>query len=1079
MPFGLCNAPTTFQRCMTAIFHDMVEDFMEVFMDGFSVFGNSIDQCLNNLDKMLSRCEETNLVLNWEKCHFMVNEGAENLAADHLTRLENPNIRELAEEEIKDKFLDNHLMILKAKLNDEEPWYADYVNYIDKPYAFRLCPDNVMRRCVAGCETLEILEHRHSGPTEGHHSASVTGRKVYEAGFYWPSIFKDAKDYVFDIWGLDFMGPFPDSRGNKYILVTVDYVSKWVEAQALPINDARVLVKFLKGLFARFGVPKALISDRGTHFCNPQLEKALLRYGVTHRISTAYYPQTNGQTEVTNRAIKRILERSVRYNTKDWNNTDLAETMIWSWPISVILVSVIFDWSKSVLTSTGRSLSCLSQSSPVASGALRRRVMVLAPEKPIPHGRPYRYHLNGPVHMMTARKRVGPLPTHFLAVRHSVDHSSSDHFSSDDSSRVSSSSSSLETSLDSSVDALSDSASSHSSSDHSLPTPSSGMRPSHHLCSLVLSIHRSSVAISERPSHDSSSVSPSRKRSRSPAASVPLSSPTLGTLSYARADRLPSPKRIRSPETATDLEGTNLEMNVDVVRSDGIDIDPKIHVDECIAYADAFRDASVVVEAIDREEIEMGMRGPVEIREDKVTHLVVADVIPEPAQEGAVEVTYETLGDLVQRFHDHAEEISILCVQVIESVQRDQGHRILAIGQQSADMLERIRELEQDNIRLRDMMDVASQRVARSQRRELRVQREMRQIRRFRFYDRMRIARLEACARRHLGYLIMILTMPNTRSGASRSCEGITQQIDRQMAGALGARTTVRNLEPLMRDGGGQEEVNRNEGNGNGGNGYNFGGFVPARECTYQDFLKCQPLSFNGTEGVVGLTRWFEKIEMVFYISNCPEKYQMKYASCTLLNSALTWWNSHKRTIRIEAAYAMSWAELMKLMTEVYCLRNEGNVIVVEPTKLQDAIRITNNLMDQKLKGYARSHNVARAYTAGNNEKNGYVGSLPYYNKCKLHHAGPCTVRCGNCKRVGHITRNCTTIVTPNTQRAPVRNQSGIFCYECGRPGHFRKDYPKLRNQNRGNKTENKNGNKTGNQTGCNEATAKACTIGV
>ncbi|GKF31096.1 hypothetical protein Tco_0100894, partial [Tanacetum coccineum] len=196
-----------------------------------------------------------------------------------------------------------------------------------------------------------------------------------------------------------------------------------------------------------------------------------------------------------------------------------------------------------------------TQSTPVASGALRRRVMVLAPEKPIPHGRPYRYHLNGPVHMMTARKRVGPLPTHFLAVRHSVDHSSSDHFSSDDSSRVSSSSSSLETSLDSSVDALSDSASSHSSSDHSLPTPSSGMRPSHHLCSLVLSIHRSSVAISERPSHDSSSVSPSRKRSRSPAASVPLSSPTLGTLSYARADRLPSPKRIRSPETATDLEG--------------------------------------------------------------------------------------------------------------------------------------------------------------------------------------------------------------------------------------------------------------------------------------------------------------------------------------------------------------------------------------------------------------------------------------------------------------------------------------------------------------------------------------------
>ncbi|GJW00270.1 hypothetical protein Tco_1555521 [Tanacetum coccineum] len=260
-----------------------------------------------------------------------------------------------------------------------------------------------------------------------------------------------------------------------------------------------------------------------------------------------------------------------------------------------------------------------TQRSPIASGALLRRVMVLAPEQPIPHGRPYRYHLNGPVHMMTARKRVGPLPTHRLAVRHLVDYSSSDHFSSDDSSRDSSSSSSSETSSDSFANALSDSASSRSSSDHSLPSSSSGMIPSHHLCSLVPSIHRSSAAISERPSHSSSSASPSRKRSRSPAASVPLSSPIPGALSYARADLLPSPKRIRSPKSATDLEvssaegsepsryrGTDLEMDVDVVRSDGIDIDPEIQaeIDECIAYADALRDrgidARVVVEAIDR-----------------------------------------------------------------------------------------------------------------------------------------------------------------------------------------------------------------------------------------------------------------------------------------------------------------------------------------------------------------------------------------------------------------------------------------------------------------------------------------------
>ncbi|GKD78014.1 hypothetical protein Tco_1340635, partial [Tanacetum coccineum] len=322
---------------------------------------------------------------------------------------------------------------------------------------------------------------------------------------------------------------------------------------------------------------------------------------------------------------------------------------------------------------------------------------------------------------------VGLLLTHRLVVRHSVDYSSSDHFSSDDSSKTSS---------DSSADSLSDSASSRSSSDHSLPASASGIRASQRLCSLVLSVHRSSASIS-------------RKRSRSPIASVPLSSPIPGALSFARADRLPSPKRFRSPESATNLKDKG---------SDGIDIDPEIQpeINEYIAYVDALRDrgidVKVVVEAIDREEIETGVRGPVEVRVDRVTHPVVADDIPEPAQEGAVEVTYETLGDLVQRFHDHTKEIPVRRVQVIESVQRDQGHRIVATGQQSADMLERIRELERDNRRLRDMMDVASQRVARSQRRELRVQREMRQIWCFRFYDRMRIARLEAYARRHLGY---------------------------------------------------------------------------------------------------------------------------------------------------------------------------------------------------------------------------------------------------------------------------------------------------------------------------------------
>ncbi|GJY96467.1 putative reverse transcriptase domain-containing protein [Tanacetum coccineum] len=282
-----------------------------------------------------------------------------------------------------------------------------------------------------------------------------------------------------------------------------------------------------------------------------------------------------------------------------------------------------------------------------------------------------------------------------------------------------------------------------------------------------------------------------------------------------------------------------------------------------------------------------------------------------------------------------------------------------------------------------------------------------------------------------------------------------------------------------------------------GGNSYNFGGFMPTRECTYQHL--CQPLSFNWIEGVVGLTRWFEKMKMVFHISNCPKKYQVKYATCTLLNSALTWWNSHKRTIGIEAAYAMSWVELIKLMTKVYCPRNEvqkmetelwnlavkgndltvytrrfqelvllctrmvpnkedkvkrfvgglpdniqGNVIAAEPTKLQDAIRISNNLMDQKLKGYARSSKNKRRL--GNNPRDNR-GQQPVF------------------------------------KRQNVKGQNVARSYMVGNnekkgPGHFRKDCPKLRNQNCGNQTGNKNGNKTGNQTGGNEATARAYAIG-
>ncbi|GJU15681.1 reverse transcriptase domain-containing protein [Tanacetum coccineum] len=120
--------------------------------------------------------------------------------------------------------------------------------------------------------------------------------------------------------GIDFMGPFPSSRGNKYILVAIDYLSKWVEAKALPTNDARVVVKFLKSLFSQFGAPRAIISDRGTHFFNDKFDKVMSKYRVTHHLSTAYHPQTSGQVEVTHRGLKRILERTVGENHASWSD---------------------------------------------------------------------------------------------------------------------------------------------------------------------------------------------------------------------------------------------------------------------------------------------------------------------------------------------------------------------------------------------------------------------------------------------------------------------------------------------------------------------------------------------------------------------------------------------------------------------------------------------------------------------------------------------------------------------------------------------------------------------------------------
>nr|GEZ87933.1 reverse transcriptase domain-containing protein [Tanacetum cinerariifolium] len=263
MPFGLCNAPGTFQRYMKAIFHDMIEKTIEVYMDDFL-----------------------------EKSHFMVKEG---IVLSH-------------------KILNNMIEVDKAKV--------DVIAKLPHPIAVKGI------RSFLGHEAVDILKDCHNGPTEGHHGLNYTAKKgkISQRDEMPQNAIQVCE--IFDVWGIDFIGQFSFSRGNKYILVAIDYLSKWVEAKALPTNDARVVCKILKSLFARFRTPRAIISDRGTHFCNDQFTKVMLKYGVTHRFATVYHPQTSGQVEVSNRGLKRISERTVGENRA--SRSDKLDEALWA-----------------------------------------------------------------------------------------------------------------------------------------------------------------------------------------------------------------------------------------------------------------------------------------------------------------------------------------------------------------------------------------------------------------------------------------------------------------------------------------------------------------------------------------------------------------------------------------------------------------------------------------------------------------------------------------------------------------------------------------------------------------------------
>ncbi|XP_039129088.1 uncharacterized protein LOC120265278 [Dioscorea cayenensis subsp. rotundata] len=296
--------------------------------------------------------------------------GSENLVADHLSRLELANDMLPSEVPIGDNFPDEQIL---AVSHNRPPWYADYVNYLaanilppelsyqqrkkflsdvnhyywEEPVLYKHCADQIIRRCVPEEEMEDLLNHCHTLECGGHFGGNRTTAKILQSGFYWPTLFKDAHVFVtscdrcqrmgniskrnemtlknmlevelFDVWGIDFMGPFPLSYNNKYILLAVDYVSKWVEAIATHTNDGKVVCNFLqKFIFTRFGVPRAIVSDGGSLFCNKPFESLLLKYGVKHKTSLAYHPQTNGQAEISNRQVKQILEKLVSNSRKDW-----------------------------------------------------------------------------------------------------------------------------------------------------------------------------------------------------------------------------------------------------------------------------------------------------------------------------------------------------------------------------------------------------------------------------------------------------------------------------------------------------------------------------------------------------------------------------------------------------------------------------------------------------------------------------------------------------------------------------------------------------------------------------------------
>ncbi|GJY14476.1 putative reverse transcriptase domain-containing protein, partial [Tanacetum coccineum] len=585
----------------------------------------------------------------------------------------------------------------------------------------------------------------------------------------------------------------------------------------------------------------------------------------------------------------------------------------------------------------------------------RRRAILIRPGEDIPIGRLYRTHPGGPCRTLTTRKLVRPLPfsfcmevPHNISLDHFTSRSSSSHSSSDHSSSghyISGHSLSRHTPLDTTDADLS-----------TLPRfvhPSLAKTPrcsEAYLCwrSAPLSIMYPPTT-SESSAGDSSSessVGPSRKRCRSPAATVTSSIRATRALVPSRADLIPPRKRFR--------DSISLE---DSVEEDLIQM--------CLV------ELWLMILAVRLRRVSPGIEVLWRFRSGCGSGIDIPNSMLMP--------------DAIERLKQRIEDI--------KTGQRELVSRSLIAGGEKASLLDQVAFLERSNARLRGTMMMEKARADR---------------------------RLETFA-----------NMTITRSGMTP--KAIKELVNRRVEEALAAYEATHAANALEAKNQSQNSSNGDNGNGGNGNGENGNGGNEnpnennrdarpvARECTYQDFLKFQPLNFKGTEGVVGLAGGLRR-----------------WKQCSI--SAI-------RTIRAEAAFSMSWKELMKLMAKMVSEEEDrvekfigglpdniqGNLIAAEPIRLQDVPPFK--------RPNVRGQNVARAYTAGNNEKNRIMD------------------RCLSATNVSHALRG------------QVVNQKVVTCFECGRQTHYRSDCTKLKDQNRGNKVGNKNG--------VGEARGKAYVLGV